>query len=181
MTILAILIVFVLIVLVGLGGIFLGTLLIEIMIENFNKLSQDNSNLGADILNWFLFGAGSLIGSAEQVSKRGVEDKCIANGLMLITAPYHAYLEVVEFASDADQGDFEAFLHLMSTLQFVSDFILAFFGLAIYCQFEVTIDLAKIFEDLIKVGEDENSCSEERVYKIVQSETNLLEIGENIF
>ena len=86
--------------------------------------------------------------SSEQFSKRAIEDQCLSNGTMIITSGSHAYYEAMLFL-DPGESELEGILHFGSTLQFISDFIVALFGLYSYCEFSFDLEeLIKMVMDL---------------------------------
>ena len=85
---------------------------------------------------------------------------------MLITSPYHAFLETSYFLDGSKRSDFEYLAHFSSALQFAYDFILAAFGLGNYCQFDIDFqEWVKNIEGLIK--ENETRCAQKKLYKII--------------
>ena len=80
---------------------------------------------------------------------------------------------------DSEQSDLDIFLHVTSAFQFLYDFILALVGLIYVCKFEV--DFTQILENIQGLFEIKDSCSQDKLLQIAQSESNFIEIGENIY
>ena len=106
-----------------------------------------------------------MIGVSEQVSKRGIEDKCVANSFMVIDASYHIYKEVSSVLDDSEKSDVDRLLHVTSAFQFLYDLILALVGLGYLCNFQV--DYAQIFDNFLGLFEVKDSCSKEKLFQIV--------------
>ena len=98
---------------------------------------------------------------------------------MAIDASYHIYKEVSSVLDDSEKSDVDRLLHVTSAFQFLYDLILALVGLGYLCNFQV--DYAQIFDNFLGLFEVKDSCSKEKLFQIVQSESNYIEIGENIY
>ena len=136
------------------------------MIETITDLVQSSAGWGQSLLKWLWLSLGGLIGVSEQVSKRGIEDKCVANSFMVIDSSYHIYREVSSFVDDSEKSDVDRLLHVTSAFQFLYDLILAHVGWGYKCEFQV--DFGKIFDDFQGLFEVKDYCSNDKLFMIAQ-------------